>query len=90
MGNENGIYSTDSKSIRNKKISDIKNRVEIGNNSDADIFISIHLNKYSGSSEYKGWQTFFQKGNESSKLLANKIQENLNRNIEENNNRKVY
>lgn len=86
---ENGIYSTDSISIRNKKISDIKNRVQIGNNSDADIFISIHLNKFSGSSEYKGWQTFYQKKSEESSLLANKIQENLNKNIKENNDRKV-
>lgn len=86
---ENGIYSTDSTNIRNKKVSDIKNRVEIGNNSNADIFVSIHLNKFSGSSEYKGWQTFYQKENESSALLANKIQENLNLNIEQDNNRKV-
>lgn len=86
---ENGIYSTDSTNIRNKKVSDIKNRVEIGNNSNADIFVSIHLNKFSGSSEYKGWQTFYQKESESSALLANKIQENLNKNIEQDNNRKV-
>lgn len=86
---ENGIYSTDSMSIRNKKVSDIKNRVEIGNNSDADIFVSIHLNKFSGSSEYKGWQTFYQNNNENSNILADKIQSNLNKNIEQENNRKV-
>lgn len=86
---ENGIYSTDSSSIRNKKVSDIKNRVNISNNSNADIVVSIHLNKFSGSSEYKGWQTFYQKSKENSKILANKIQDNLNKNIEENNNRKV-
>ena len=86
---ENGIYSTDSTSIRNKKVSDIKNRVKIGNNSSADIFVSIHLNKFSGSSEYKGWQTFYQKDSEQSCVLANKIQENLNKNIKEENSRKV-
>lgn len=86
---ENGIYSTDSTSIRNKKVSDIKNRVQIGNNSSADIFVSIHLNKFSGSSEYKGWQTFYQKDSVQSCVLANKIQENLNKNIKEENSRKV-
>lgn len=86
---ENGIYSTDSNSLKNKKVSDIKNRVEIGNNYNADIFISIHLNKYSGSSEYNGWQTFYQKNNEKSKILASKIQENLNNNIETDNSREI-
>lgn len=84
---ENGIYSTDSKSIRNKKVSDIKNRVEIGNNSDADIFVSIHLNKFPPSQAYRGWQAFYQKTNEKSKELANAVQNNLNKNIEYQNNR---
>ena len=38
---ENGIYSIDSKSIRNKKVSDIKNRVKLGNESSSDIFVSL-------------------------------------------------
>ena len=42
---ENGIYDIDSKTLRQKKISDIHNRVKIGNESSADIFVSIHLNK---------------------------------------------
>lgn len=86
---ENGIYSTDSENIKNKKVSDIKNRVEIGNNSDADIFISIHLNKYPESSKYKGWQTFYQKDNIESENLALLIQENLNKNIEYDNHRTI-
>ena len=84
---ENGIYSLDSKSIRNKKVSDIKNRVEIGNNSNADIFISIHLNKYPPSEIYRGWQTFYQKNNEKSKELSTIIQNSLNNNIEFKNDR---
>ena len=41
---ENGIYELDSKTLKEKKISDIKNRVKIANSSHADIFVSIHLN----------------------------------------------
>lgn len=84
---ENGIYSTDSVGIKNKKISDTKNRVKIGNSNDADLFISIHLNKFLASSQYYGWQTFFQKNNEDSKKLAVLIQENLNKNIQIENHR---
>lgn len=74
---ENGIYSENSNSIRDKKVSDMKNRVEIGNNSDADIFVSIHLNKIS-QTQYWGWQTFFRKNDEYSKKLAFSIQNGLN------------
>ena len=35
---ENGIYSSNVSGIRNFKISDSKNRVDIGNNSGADIY----------------------------------------------------
>lgn len=84
---ENGIYSTDSKSIRNKKISDTKNRVKIGNENDCDVFVSIHLNKFPSSSSYSGWQTFYQKNNDKSKRIAELIQENLNKNIDVKNDR---
>lgn len=83
---ENGIYSSQANNIREKKISDIKNRVVIGNEKDVDIFISIHLNKYP-SSIYSGWQTFYQQGNEESVRLAKCIQDSLNNTISKPNNR---
>ena len=57
---DNSIYEIDSKTIAQKKVSDIKNRTQIGNNSSADAFVSIHLNKIS-QGQYWGWQTFFKK-----------------------------
>lgn len=60
---ENAIYELDSKSLRQKKVSDIKNRVKIGNSSEADIFISIHLNKIP-QGQYDGWQTFYNSKSE--------------------------
>lgn len=82
---ENGIYSQGN-TIGEKKVSDIKNRVLIGNKEDVDIFVSIHLNKYP-SSKYSGWQTFYQDNNEESHTLANCIQEGLNKSISTPNNR---
>lgn len=83
---ENGIYDTNKTNIKDKKISDIKNRVKIGNSSSADIFVSIHLNKIS-QNQYSGWQTFFKKGCDKGEKLATSIQENLNKTIEKENNR---
>jgi N-acetylmuramoyl-L-alanine amidase len=78
---ENGIYDLDSKSLKEMKVSDMKNRVKIGNTANADIFISIHLNKINIESCY-GWQTFYKKGSEEGKNLSNLIQTNLNQTIQ--------
>ena len=83
---ENSIYDIDSKTLKQKKISDIRNRVKIGNESSADIFVSIHLNKIP-QQQYWGWQCFYKSGNEQSTKLAKLIQENLNQTIQKENNR---
>ena len=83
---ENAIYDIDSKTLKQKKISDIHNRVKIGNESSADIFVSIHLNKIP-QSQYYGWQTFYKAGEANGKKLAECIQKSLGDAIEKENNR---
>lgn len=83
---ENAIYDLDSKTLKQKKISDIHNRVKIGNESAADLFISIHLNKIP-QEQYWGWQCFYKEGNEQSQKLAKSLQENLNEAIQKENKR---
>lgn len=83
---ENAIYDLDSKTLREKKVSDIHNRVKIGNESSADIFVSIHLNKIP-QNQYWGWQCFYQDGNEKSTKLAKSLQNNLNEAIQKENKR---
>lgn len=83
---ENAIYDIDAKTLRQKKISDIHNRVKIGNESSADIFVSIHLNKIP-QQQYDGWQTFYKAGSENGQKLAVSIQNNLNKAIQKENNR---
>ncbi len=83
---ENAIYDLDSKTLRQKKVSDIHNRVKIGNESSADLFVSIHLNKVP-QEQYWGWQCFYKDGDENSKKLAKLLQENLNEAIQKENKR---
>lgn len=83
---ENAIYDLDTKTLKQKKISDIHNRVKIGNESSADIFVSIHLNKIP-QQQYDGWQTFYNAQSEDGQRLAVSIQNNLNEAIQRENNR---
>ena len=83
---ENAIYDIDSKTLKEKKISDLKNRVKIGNESSADVFVSIHLNKIP-QQQYSGWQTFYKSSDENSAKLAKCIQSSLNESIQKENNR---
>ena len=83
---ENAIYDIDAKTLKQKKISDIHNRVKIGNESSADLFVSIHLNKIP-QQQYDGWQTFYKAGSNEGKKLAESIQNNLNEAIQKENNR---
>lgn len=83
---EEAIYDIDSKTLKQKKVSDIHNRVKIGNESSADLFVSIHLNKIP-QSQYWGWQCFYRESDEPSIKLAKSIQENLNEAIQRDNKR---
>ena len=83
---ENAIYDLDKTTLREKKISDIRNRVKIGNSSSADLFVSVHLNKIP-QQKYWGWQCFYNSKNERSINLAKKIQSNLNESIQKDNKR---
>ena len=83
---ENGIYDVDKTTLKQKKVSDIRNRVKIGNSSSADIFVSIHLNKIP-QEQYSGWQCFFKKDDENSIKLAKSLQGSLNEAIQKENNR---
>lgn len=85
---ENAIYDLDKTTLREKKISDIRNRVKIGNSASADLFVSIHLNKIP-QQQYWGWQCFYNSKNENSIKLAKQVQSNLNEAIQKDNKRVV-
>ncbi len=59
------------------KVGDLAHRVKISEQSRADVFLSIHLNSFSGSGEY-GAQVFYQSGSAEGEKLAKSIQSQLN------------
>lgn len=73
---------------RQKKVSDIRNRLNIINSSINPVFISIHQNKFSDS-EQKGAQVFYSKNNLRSPILAEEIQNSISSAIQKNNKRKI-
>ncbi len=85
---DEAIYNSDANSIRSKKRSDLKNRKKIMEESEADVFISIHLNKFE-QSKYYGAQVFYSTKNPESKLLGQTIQKELIEGIDNGNTRKA-
>ena len=86
MTRENDMYVTeDGKTIREKKISDTKARVELINNTPNAYLISVHLNHFS-QGECSGAQVFYT-SDKSSKVIAEHLQENLRLGIDKNNRR---
>ena len=79
-----GLYSeTDS----NKKNTDMRNRVQLIEETNPVLTVSIHQNSYSDES-IKGAQTFYYSGNAESKKLAGLIQKRLVSTLDKTNHRK--
>ena len=76
------------KTTRQKYNENLKNRKKIIENSQADMFISIHLNSFEDS-KYYGAQTFYPAGKEDGKSLAQIIQTELKRVVDNTNNREI-
>jgi len=70
-----GNYDLSTPNAKWRKKSDFDNRINLINNSKADLYLSIHLN-YLEDNQYSGAQVFYN--NEENKEIAMVIQENLN------------
>ena len=71
---DNGLYN---EKADNKKLSDMRSRRDIINNSTPDLVISIHMNSFPLDS-CKGAKTFYQIGSNTSFEAAKSIQNSLN------------
>ncbi len=79
---------TSGNSIRERKVSDIRNRFDIMKKSGNSLYISIHQNKFSDSS-VNGAQTFYSPNNDESKILAGFIQESVASQLQQGNDRVI-
>lgn len=84
---DEGLYTLKSKTIREKKNEDLKNRVEFINESEADLVVSIHLNSFP-QEQYYGAHVFFQNNSPIGKIAAYTLQDSL-KNILDPNNKRV-
>lgn len=80
---DKGLYN---EGDSNKKRTDMQKRVEIVNESGADLAISIHQNSYPQES-VKGAQVFYHNSSEEGKKLANIVQEKIKETIADGTNR---
>lgn len=82
------IYDTASGTIRERKVSDLKNRVKIVNNNKKNILVSIHQNKFE-QSKYSGAQMFHSANNDKSQILAENIRKSITGLIQPENKREL-
>lgn len=71
-----------------KKALDLRKRVEITENCENPIFVSIHMN-YFAQTKYSGLQVWYSKNDSRSRILANLIQSNTKIHLQPNNQRTI-
>lgn len=81
------IY-TNGETIKQKKVSDMKNRLAIFNSDENNVVISIHQNKFT-ESKYYGTQIFYSANNENSIILAENIRKSITNLLQPDNTREL-
>lgn len=82
------VHDASANTIRQKKVSDLKNRLKIINETDNSIFVSIHQNHFSDS-RYSGTQVFYSKNNPQSSVLADCIRQSVISDLQKENTRET-
>lgn len=85
--NDISIHDGTANTTRERKVSDIQNRVKITNSDKNNILVSIHQNHFT-ESQYFGTQVFYSKNNEKSSVLAESIRTAVTSLLQPENNRK--
>lgn len=82
------VYDSSASTVREKKVSDMKNRVSTINSDANNILISIHQNKFE-QSKYSGAQMFYSKNDPRSEKLGESIRRSVTSLLQPENSREL-
>lgn len=85
---DDSIHDSSAQTIREKKVSDIHNRMQLMEETDNCIFVSIHQNKFSDTS-LNGTQVFYSPNTTASAQLAQTIQTSVRTLLQTDNTREI-
>lgn len=85
---DESIHDSSAQTIREKKVSDIHNRMQLMEETENCIFVSIHQNKYSDSA-LSGTQVFYSPNTTASAQLAQTIQTSVRSLLQTENTREI-
>lgn len=74
---DDNFIGEEGENVKQRKLNDMKTRLEMYNSDENNVIISIHQNKFSDSSAH-GSQIFYSPNDENSKLLAQNIKYSVN------------
>ena len=73
---DSGIFDSNAETIHEKKVSDMKRRLDIINNSNADLFISVHMNSFTDTTS-NGLHVFYSRNHPQAEETAIRIQKKI-------------
>ncbi len=85
---EDSIHNPDAATVRERKVSDIHNRMEIMETTPNAVFVSIHQNKFQNKTEW-GTQVFYSPNTTASAALADCIQQSVTETLQPKNMRVI-
>lgn len=85
---DDSIHDPSCTSVRQQKISDIRNRLQIMTQTENSIFVSIHQNHFT-QSRYHGTQVFYSGNDARSRILAQCIQSSVVSSLQPENSRQI-
>ena len=83
---KDSMLNAEGNTLRERKVSDMRNRLALFNSNEKNIVISIHQNKFT-QEKYNGSQIFYSPNNENSQKLSEAIRNNIVKLIQPDNTR---